>query len=229
MNGIHDLGGMHGFGTVEREVNEPLFHAAWERTVLAVQLTALRKRLYNLDELRHGIERMPAAEYLGATYYERWLAGISRLLVEKGILKEGELEARAAEVPEARKAVPPTAPRPAGREEPVHPAFDPSRGHPFRREANAPARFAVGDAVLTKHFQPAGHTRLARYARGKRGVVDRHHGCFVFPDTNAHAEGEDPDHVYSVRFEGPELWGKTVEGRGAVYIDLWESYLESAG
>lgn len=229
MNGIHDLGGMHGFGAVEREENEPVFHAAWERTVLGVQFTALRKRLYNLDELRHGIERMPPDEYLDASYYERWLAGISRLLVEKGVLEEGELEARTAVVQEEQEAVPPRAPKPAGDSPFVHPASDPSRGHPFRREGSAPPRFAVGDAVLTKHFQPAGHTRLARYARGKRGVVDRQQGCFVFPDANAHGRGEEPGHVYSVRFEVAELWGESAEGPEAVYIDLWESYLEPAG
>lgn len=228
MNGIHDLGGMHGFGVVEHDPREPLFHADWERTVLAVQLTALGQRLYNLDELRHSIERMPPDEYLNATYYERWLAAIDRLLIEKGVIDAAELERRAAAFQDDPQAFPTPPSATPGETEFVHPALDRRRGHPFRREASAPPRFAIGDTVLTKHWQPAGHTRLARYVRGKRGRVHRHQGCFVFPDANAHGRGEEPDHVYNVRFEAEELWGESAAHRDAVYVDLWESYIEPA-
>ena len=86
-------------------------------------------------------------------------------------------------------------------------------------------RFALGDRVLTRHDAPAGHTRLPRYARGKPGVIVRVHGTFVFPDTNAHGEGEQPHALYSVRFDAGLLWGESAEPRAPVHIDLWERYL----
>lgn len=219
---------MHGLGLVDHDPHEPLFHADWERTVLAVQLTALGQRLYNLDELRYSIERMSPDEYLSATYYERWLAAIDRLLIEKGIIDAAELERRTVACRDDPQAFSSPSSAASDEAEFVHPALDRSRGHPFRREASAPPRFAVGDSVLTKHWQPSGHTRLARYVRGKRGRVHRYQGCFVFPDTNAHGRGEEPDHVYNVRFEAEELWGESAAHRDAIYVDLWESYIKLA-
>lgn len=221
MNGIHDLGGMHGFGPVEREDHEPVFHAPWERTVLAMMRVG-QANVFNLDEFRHAIERMDPAEYLASSYYERWLAAIERLYVEKGVITAEELAARTRyfrEHPEA-SATDLVTPRPVAR--PSQPG-DPRTL--FRREGMAPPRFKPGDRVVTRTIHPRGHTRLPRYARGKRGVVERCHGVFVFPDTNAHGLGEQPQPVYSVRFDAAELWGESAEGRGAVNLDLWESYL----
>jgi nitrile hydratase len=223
MDGVHDLGGMHGFGPVVREENEPVFHAPWEGTVYAINRLAMAVGLYNIDEMRHGIERLPPAQYLGSTYYERWLATIERNLVEKGVLSAEEIEARLA----ALRAHPDAElPR---REDPalVERVLQGARAA-FQREPAGEPRFRVGDAVVTKNLHPKGHTRLPRYARGKRGTVSHYHGYYVFPDTHAHGQGEAPQPVYSVCFEARELWDGAAEPRERVYLDLWESYLEPA-
>jgi len=223
MDGVHDLGGMQGFGPVEREEHEPPFHAAWEATVMAMMRAAGGRGLYNLDEFRHAIERMKPADYLSATYYEKWLDGVTRLLVEKGVVTEADLDARTAFF-EARPDAPATAA--IGTALPPRQPSDATWVHDVWREAGAPPRFAPGDAVVTRHFHPRGHTRLPRYARGKRGVVHRLHGVHVFPDTHAHGGGESPQPLYSVAFAAGELWGEAAEPNQQVHIDLWESYLQ---
>jgi nitrile hydratase len=224
MDGVHDLGGMHGFGPVEREENEPPFHGRWEAAVVAIMRGTRGAGLYNIDEFRHGIERMDPAHYLGSSYFEHWLDGIARVLAEKGVLDAGELEARTRllrERPDAPFGAPAGTPAgaagaAAGRRPEAETSFRPPA---------APPRFAIGAAVMTRPMHPPGHTRLPRYARGKRGVIDAHRGCHVFPDTHAHGLGEQPHHVYSVRFEGRELWGEAAEPNQKLYLDLWESYL----
>lgn len=220
MNGIHDLGGMHGFGPVEPEQDEPVFHARWEATVVAINFAARAADLFNLDEFRHGIERMAPAHYLNSTYYEHWLDGITRLLIEKGHVDAGELEARSSFFEEHPDAVATetlvTAPAPAP---------PPERVRSVMREQTSPPRFAPGDEVRADSASPAGHTRLPRYARGKQGVVHRYHGVHVFPDTNAHGLGEQPQPLYSVRFRAQELWGASSDPALAVHLDLWESHL----
>jgi nitrile hydratase len=222
MDGVHDLGGMQGFGPVEREENEPVFHAEWEAAVLAMMRAAGSRGLFNIDEFRHGIERMTPAHYLRATYYEKWLDGVTRVLVEKGVVGAEELAGRVAffgqhpDVP-VRSAVPGPLP---GRG-----AANPGWVQDVIRETGARPHFVAGDPVVTRDMHPHGHTRLPRYARGKRGVVHCCHGIHVFPDTNAHGEGEQPQPLYSVRFDARELWGESAELNQAVHIDLWESYL----
>jgi nitrile hydratase len=225
MDGIHDLGGMHGFGPVERETAEPVFHAPWERTVVAIVRTAIGRRLINIDEFRHGIERMEPARYLASTYYARWLDGTSRVLVEKGVVGARELEERAGFFESHPGAAatdalpgPPPPPEPRAAWGPVDTV----------REETSPPRFKVGDAVVTRNLHPAGHTRLPRYARGKHGVIHRYHGVHVFPDSNAHGLGEQPQPLYSVTFQARELWGDAAEPGQAVHLDLWESYLGPA-
>lgn len=219
MNGVHDLGGMQDFGPVEREANEPVFHAPWERVVYAISRAMGYAGISNIDEGRHAIERMDPADYLASSYYQRWLDGRSRLLLEKGVITEKELEERQAffaEHPDAPAAA-------AGSGSlPTAPA---ERGVSYEREPTGSPRFAPGDRVVTRVMQPKGHTRLPRYARGKRGVIERHHGTHVFPDMNAHGLGEQPQPLYSVRFEATELWGETAEPNQTVNLDLWESYL----
>jgi nitrile hydratase len=223
MDGVHDLGGMHGFGRVEREPNEPVFHEAWEAAVYAVMRASLGTGLYNLDEFRHGVERMDPAHYLRSGYYEHWLDGITRVLTEKGVISADELAKRTeffaarpdAPASAAVQGKPPVAPRPLQWLAP-----------PSERPATRPPRFAAGDAVITRNIHPAGHTRLPRYARGKRGVIHRQHGTHVFPDSHAHGGGEQPQPLYSVRFDARELWGPSAEPNQHVYIDLWEPYLE---
>jgi nitrile hydratase len=208
---------------VEREANEPAFHEPWEAAVYAIMRASLGTGQYTLDEFRHGVERMNPAHYLRSGYYEHWLDGIARVLVEKGVVSDQELAARTAffaERPEAPVSA-------AVRAMPATPA---PRLHWFAPESERPAtrppRFAVGDTVRTRNIHPTGHTRLPRYARGKRGVIHRQHGTHVFPDSNAHGGGEQPEALYSVRFDARELWGPAAEPNQHVYIDLWEPYLE---
>lgn len=202
MNGVHDMGGMHGFGRVPVEPDDPLFHAPWERRVLGMQ-GRTRRGLFNLDEFRHAIERMPAARYLEASYYERWLTAIETLMLEKGIVSPEELASGRAATP-----APEPAPRTAEDRPPLRP------------------RFRVGEAVRTRNTHPAGHTRLPRYVRGRRGVVRSVHGPFLLPDTNANLSGRDWEPVYAVEFSAPELWGDDAPSADAVCVDLWESYLK---
>ena len=225
MDGVHDLGGMQGFGPVEREENEPVFHAAWEAAVMAMMRAGAAAGVYNIDEFRHGIERMAPAHYLRATYYEKWLDGISRLFVEKGVVGEADLASRRAFFEER-----PDAAASAALSDPLPPRTPSNPGwvQDAIRHTGARPRYAPGDAVVTRNFHPWGHTRLPRYARGKRGVIARIHGVHVFPDTNAHGRGEDPQPLYSVRFDGAELWGESAEANQQVHIDLWESYLQPA-
>ena len=223
MDGIHDLGGMHGFGRVEREENEPPFHARWEAAVLAMERAGGARGLYNIDEFRHGIERMKPAHYLAATYYEKWLDGITRILVEKGVVSEEDVKARTAFF-NARPDTPATAALPGPL--PARVTSNPDWLQDAMRETGARPRFAPGEPVVTRSFHPHGHTRLPRYARGKRGAIARFHGIHVFPDTNAHGLGEQPQPLYSVRFGARELWGESAEPNQHVYVDLWESYLE---
>ena len=223
MNGVHDLGGMQDWGAVEREDDEPVFHAPWEAVVVAMMRAAGARGFYNIDEFRHSIERMEPVHYLSAAYYEKWLDGITRLLIEKGVVSKDEMEARTAffgarpDAPAAALGGPP----------PKRAPFDPGWVQGVVRETGARPRFAPGDAVTTRVIHPRGHTRLPRYARGKRGTIHRVHGIHVFPDTNAHGEGEAPQPLYSVRFEARELWGDTAEPNQWVHLDLWESYLEA--
>jgi nitrile hydratase len=222
VNGVHDLGGMQDFGPVLREENEPVFHEPWEAAVVAMSRASRRAGLTNIDESRHGIERLDPVLYLESSYYERWLEREIMLLLEKGVITQDELESRTsffAGHPDAPPEAAVKGPLPE-----IHRGGD-EAGDPYKREATAPPRFATGDAVLTRRMSPRGHTRLPRYARGRRGVVDRLHGVYVFPDTNAHGLGEQPQPLYSVRFEAAELWGETAEFAETIYLDLWESYL----
>jgi nitrile hydratase beta subunit len=224
MNGAHDLGGMHGFGPVVREENEPLFHDDWEKTVFMMSRTMRVRGIINIDESRHGIERMPPAEYLAASYYERWLASLERNLIDKGVISRQELDERLALLLEQ-----PETPTPR-REDPelITLLKTPvSQREQYEREG-PPGRFVAGDVVVTKNVHPTGHTRLPRYVRGKRGTIHEVRGSYVFPDTNAHGQGEQPQPMYTVCFEGQELWGTSTEPRERVYIDLWEPYLEPA-
>ncbi|MCC6179574.1 MAG: nitrile hydratase subunit beta [Chloroflexi bacterium] len=225
MNGPHDMGGMHGFGPVVREQNEPVFHGDWEKQVYGIMQAARERRIFSVDEMRHAIERMPPVEYLASSYYERWLAAAERLLAEKGVVSPAELEDRVASL-----TANPDAPSPH-HEDPrwvERMRARTTERPPYERPGPAP-RFAVGDAVRARNVHPAGHTRLPRYARGKRGVIHQYSGCFIFPDTYAHGLGEQPQPLYSVRFCAREVWGDSAEPNQSLYLDLWESYLEPDG
>ena len=211
MNGIHDLGGMHGFGPVTPEANEPVFHVAWEGTVFALNMVMIAWRKWSIDASRFAKEIMPPAEYLRASYYERWLWGLEQLLVEHGVLTREEL---------ARRGDRPTmaAPLQAG----ALRAADVPRFLWNRRAARlddpVPPKFTVGDRAVARNLHPVGHTRLP----------DRDHGVFIFPDTYAVGQGTKPQHVYSVRFTARELWGPAASPNDRVYVDLWDDYLDAA-
>lgn len=218
MNGVHDMGGMHGMGPVEIEENEPVFHAPWEARVFALTIAAAAHRRWNIDMSRHSRERMPPAEYLAATYYERWLHGLETLLVEKGLVSAGELRSG----------------RPDGRGDGTR-TLRPEGVAEFlrvriraRREDDVAPKFRAGDPVLARNIHPPGHTRLPRYARGRRGTVERDHGVFVFPDTSAMTGDARPQHLYSVRFAARELWGPAAPARDSVTLNLWDDHLEPA-
>ncbi len=171
---------------------------------------------------------MPPAAYFQAGYYERYLYLLETVLVEKGILTPEQLEARRGLLAQRVDArVPRTTTTEAPAASPVGAVF---REGAFgaRREVDRPPRFSVGDPVVTHNLHPVGHTRLPRYARGKHGVIDRVGPAAVFPDMNFLGRGENPQHVYTVRFDGRELWGDTAEPNESMRVDLWESYLEAA-
>jgi nitrile hydratase subunit beta len=219
VNGVHDMGGMHGFGPVSPETDEPVFHADWEGRVLALDLAMRATGEWNGDAARFARESEPPASYLSKSYYEIWLAGLSRLLLERGLVTEEELTTGRSLGPGTPLA------RTLGAEAVVR---DRGRSGSSRRDAPHPARFAVGDRVRTKNLNPHTHTRLPRYVRGHVGSVVRVHGCHVFPDSSAHGGGEDPQWLYVVVFDAAELWGPTAERSATVSVDAFESYLEPA-
>jgi nitrile hydratase subunit beta len=216
MNGIHDMGGMDGFGPVRREANEPVFHADWERRAFAIVNLAMAAAGINIDEFRHAIERIPAGQYLGSSYYERWLSAVETLIVEHGLATREELIAKLDGSAENLRGQIASGVRTVG----------PDLVKEKAGAKSPQARFAKGDVARARNLNPSGHTRLPRYVRGKRGVIARDWGVFVFPDTNAHHAGTKPQHCYSVAFEARELWGKSASQREKVLVDLWEDYLE---
>jgi nitrile hydratase len=216
MDGIHDMGGMHGFGKVEPEPNEPVFHAPWEGRTYAINRALGFTGIWTIDETRAGIERLPPEVYLGSSYYRKWELRLEKLLVEKGLADADEIASGHALRPgKALKRTMKTAD--------VANAL--SRGS-FSRPAQGPARFKAGDKVRTRNIHPATHTRLPRYARGKTGVVEAIRGCHVYPDTVAIGQGEDPQWLYTVLFDGRELWGEASDPSLKVSIEAFEPYLE---
>jgi nitrile hydratase beta subunit len=213
-NSIHDMGGMHGFGPVEPEVNEPVFHADWEARVYALQRAMGATGLWTIDGGRASLENLPPLAYLAASYYKRWFLGLERRVVAHGLVGEDEITAGRALQPGIR----------LNRKLTLDDAKVLSYPH-YNRPAPGPARFKTGDKVRTKNFNPATHTRLPRYARGKLGTVEAVRGCHVFPDTAALGAGENPQWLYTVVFAGRELWGEETDPAIKVSIEAFEPYL----
>jgi nitrile hydratase len=207
MNGIHDMGGMQGMGPVQPEADEPVFHAAWEGRVFAINAALRAMGRWNLDTWRFQIESLAPVDYLRLTYYERWLRINEELLAEHGLLA-------------AANAVPALTAAAAAQRL--------GRGVPSSDDPAVKPLFTIGQRVRARNINPTGHTRLPRYARDKAGVIARDHGVYAFPDTNAHLKGEHRQHVYSVRFAARELWGDQASEKDSVYIDMWDEYLEHA-
>src|SRR5690606_3251370 len=219
MNGAQDLGGMHGFGPVQPEDDEPAFHAEWERRAFALTLAMGATGSWTLDQARAARESLAPATYLASSYYEIWLAGLEALMRERGLVHDDELADGRVHAPGQ-----PLAKRLAA--EDVAAAL--ARGAPTERAAPGPARFATGDRVLTRQINPAGPTRLPRYARGRLGTVVAVHGAHVFPDTSGTGRVEHPAWLYTVRFDAAELWGPDTSAAD-VLVDCWEPYLEPLG
>lgn len=219
MNSVHDMGGMHGLGPIERERDEPVFHHPWEGRVFGLRRAMGAWRRWNIDVSRHEVELVPPADYFRMSYYERQLAAFIVLLRKRGLITAAEIES-GSPAPGSTVAVP--ALTREGAQQLI------AKGVRTSREAPVPAKFRCGQTVRAVNAHPEGHTREPRYVRGKLGTIDRDHGVFVFPDTNAHFLGEKPQHVYSVRFSARELWGTRAAPRDSVYVDLWDDHLEPA-
>jgi nitrile hydratase subunit beta len=205
MNGVHDMGGMQSFGPVRPEPNEPPFHAAWEGRTLAMNRAMGYAKVWTIDRGRAAIEELPPHEYLAMSYYQKWALRLENLLVEYGLVGADEIAAGRAL--REGKALP--------------------RGT-YSRPTNTSPRFAAGERVRTKNIHPKTHTRLPRYARGRTGVVECVRGFHVFPDSVAIGDGENPQWLYCVLFDGRELWGDGADPALKVSIEAWEPYLEPA-
>jgi nitrile hydratase len=198
MNGGQDLGGMDGFGPVVPEPNEPVFHAEWEKRAFALTLAMGMPGGWNLDMSRFARENRAPHDYLSMSYYQIWLAGLDVLMKERALVGEDEIAAGHSL----------HAPTPVKR---VLSADDVAktlhRGGPTERDTDTTAAFKVGDTVRAKSMHPRGHTRLPRSVHGHVGTIESVRGCHVFPDSNAAGQGENPQWLYTVRFDGRELWG----------------------
>lgn len=216
MNGIHDMGGLHGFGPVCVEPDEPVFHTRWEARVFGMVRSLPGQ---NLDAGRHTLEQLDPVSYLQHGYYGRWLASMERVLLHLGVLAPGEVEMR-MQAPRAASS--------CGAAVRSEPRWTPPPARSFARPVDRRPRYHSGQTVRTRNHQPAGHTRLPAYARCKVGTIVRVHGAMVYPDDHAHGRGENPHYVYTVRFAGDELWGPAAEPGTGVHLDLFEPYLEPA-
>jgi nitrile hydratase len=219
VNGIHDLGGMHGLGPIAPEANEPPFHETWEGRAGGILEVMTFPPGFTVDRFRYLRETLRPDLYLTQNYYEQWLYIAEQLLLEAGMITPMELTTGRA------------APGTIARDDAIRPdavwGFLHDHSNSGRKVA-APPRYALGQRVRAGTAAPTGHTRLPRYARGKTGIVTRLHGGHVLPDASAHGQGDRPQHLYTVAFTARELWGEGANPRDKVHLDLWESYLEPA-
>jgi nitrile hydratase subunit beta len=217
VNGVHDMGGMDGFGKVEAEPNEPMFHTEWESRVLAMVRAMGAAGAFNIDASRFYREALPPEVYLASSYYKKWLLGLEDLLIEKDFVGADEVAQGHALKPakslEHGKFTVDDVERVMTRDA-------------FGRDAQGPAKFKVGARVRARNMHPVTHTRLPRYTRGHVGVIERIQGCHVFPDSAATGAGENPQWLYTVVFDGRELWGPDTDPTIKVSIDAFEPYLE---
>jgi len=219
MNGVHDMGGMQDMGPIQAEQHEPVFHETWEARVFALRRAMGAWRKWNIDATRYAVELVPPTDYLRMSYYERQFTAFLDMLVQHKFVTHAELE--------------------SGLPAPGTPIATPAltiekaqmlvaKGVSTKRDLHIAPRFQVGQRIQTRNINPLGHTRLPRYARAKSGTIESDYGVFVFPDTNAEFLGENPQHLYCVRFSARELWGKQAPAKDSVYLNLWDAYLEPA-
>ena len=213
MNGIHDMGGMQGLGEIGYRENEPGFHESWEVRWFAL-VQAMRSR-----SLRPYIERIPAADYLRMSYYERWYSALVTLIIESGAVTTAEVDSGRAD-PASAKATPALT---AAVARELH-----FRSPQTEQYIELTPQFHVGDRVLGRNIHPTTHTRMPRYTRGKTGVVERDRGVFNLPDSEKVSTEPKPQHVYLIRYAAQELWGEDASTHDSLYVDMWEDYLEPA-
>ena len=220
-NSVHDMGGMHGFGAIVREDNEPVFREDWEKMTFGLMMTSLGPFQVNLDNVRSRMESVPPATYLKLGYYDKWLLTLEELTLEKAGVSREELAALMVgkDVPLTRDVEPFPADGML--------AFL-ATGATAARQTDVPAAFNVGDNVRAKNLNPDGHTRLPRYVRGHIGTIIADNGGQIYPDSNATFSGEGPERLYTIQFQATELWGDDANPKDTVCIDLWEPYLEAA-
>ena len=218
MNSVHDMGGMQGFGPIQREANEPVFHAPWEGRVITMVVGIAAWGKFGVDHRRYVRELIPPADFLRMSYYEIWYTGLVANLFNAGMVTQAEIDSGMPAAGSAKLTPALMATR--------VPTFF-ANGAPKKRNVPSVAHFRVGQRVRAKTINPVTHTRLPRYARGRTGVVTADRGIYVFPDTSANNQGERPQHLYSVRFEARELWGDQARPKDSVYIDMWDDYLEA--
>ncbi|GAB4055228.1 nitrile hydratase subunit beta [Catellatospora paridis] len=221
MDGIADLGGTSGWGPVSPpRADEPVFPEPWQGRATALTILAIRLSGRNIDAFRYAQDRLDRAAYLDQGYFGRWLNAAELMLVDGAVLAPGELDARARDLRDGHFEQPGEPARP----DPSAPAWPAAPGS--LRTVDAAPAFAVGQWVRTKNSSPPGPTRLPGYVRGQVGVVEVVQPAAVFPDTNAQFQGENPQYVYSVRFDSHELWGEHGDSF-AVTVELFENYLEA--
>jgi len=222
MNGVHDMGGMQGFGPVRPEPNEPLFHAPWERQALAMTVAMGACGQWNIDISRSARESLPPAQYLSSSSYAIWLAGLEKLMLARGMVSAAELHAGKAEDPPLAgvRAL-----------DGAQTARALAQGSASSRTIDVPPRFLVGQRVRARQIHPASHTRLPRYVRGHTGTIERIHGAHVFPDTRVSRPVppfvDEAHWLYTVVFDGHDLWGSSASAGLLVSVDAWEPYLEA--
>jgi nitrile hydratase len=218
MIGPHDLGGTSRHGAVAVETEEPVFHAPWEGKMFALNILAGN---WTPGEFRSVVEQMPPAEYLATSYYEHWLFQLERYCEQQGWCSREDLRQRVTSATPARA---PTADNSAMRAEQVMPAL--LKGGVNRAEVASPQRFVVGDRVRMRRDNPPTHTRLPNYVRGCVGIVTVAQGGFPLPGAQAQGRYDVAEHLYTVRFDAREVWGRSAEASCAFYLDLFESYME---
>ena len=223
MDGIHDMGGMMGFGKIERETDEPPFHDDWEKVAFGLLLQVAGNVGFSDDHLRAHIERIAPLAYLQSSYYERWTRALESFLEERGLLTSHAIEASIAAMAAPVRAD-------GGRGTTLESIEDAvAKGESTRRDgAGSMPLFGRGERVRVRNDHPRHHTRAPRYTRGHVGEIVGDNGVFVYPDTNSRDLGECPEHCYTVAFRARELWGAHAPAADVVNVDLYESYLESS-
>ena len=213
MDGIHDMGGMDGFGPIPIKNKEPVFHATWEARVWAMNTALGAWGEWNIDAGRYTLEQLDPALYLSSSYYQRWLYRTENLLVDHGLVSREEIETPPANRNTKISREPLSLDDILTRQRNTRSA---------RLNDDVAPRYHMGDQVRARNIHPKGHTRIPRYVRGRLGVIDRDHGVFIFPDTNAVFAGKRPQHLYSVCFTAREIWGTKAVVTDKVYVDMWD-------